>query len=313
MQPLYVIGIDGGGTKTTAVLCTLKGTIAATAQGGPTNVNTVGIDQTAHVLANLINQCCLSVRCSISEIGAIVAGIAGAGDPALQERIVNDVNGFFGENIPLFIENDARITLESIFKRGNGLLITVGTGSVIYGKYDERIVRVGGWGRFLGDEGSGWWLGREVLRAALAEHDGIGKHTLCTSLLALQHNLGTRDAIIDAVYRHSFDVASLAPLVLQAASQNDPVAHSILKRGCQAILRSLRDALKALHIQSYDTIPCAFIGSLVAKNTLYARLLRTEVHRAFPRITIIKPKHSPAVGAARLAIDIVCGRSTLFQ
>ncbi|MCX7985057.1 MAG: hypothetical protein N3A63_09175 [Bacteroidetes bacterium] len=313
MEPVYVIGIDGGGTKTTAVLCTLKGIIAATANGGPTNVNVVGVDQTAHTLAHLINQCCLTVRCSISEIGAIVAGIAGAGDPTLQERIVNDVNGFFGEHIPLFIENDARIALESAFKSSNGILIAVGTGSVFYGKVKNNIVCVGGWGKLLGDEGSGWWLGREVLRAVLAEYDGIGEQTLCTTLIATQHNASSRNAIIDLVYRHSFDIASLAPLVLQAATQKDPIALSILNRGCHALVHTLRLTLKLLQWKSKEKLPCVLIGSLVAKKNIYSQLLRSEIQKSFPYLTIIKPKHSPAVGAARLAIDIVKGRSTLFH
>jgi len=77
-KPLYIIGIDGGGTKTTAVLCALDGAILTEAQGGPSNFHIVGVEKTAVTLLDLIQTCCHSVGCDVSQIGAVVAGLPGA-------------------------------------------------------------------------------------------------------------------------------------------------------------------------------------------------------------------------------------------
>lgn len=313
MAQLFVIGIDGGGTRTSAVLCDEHGNVLTTVHGGPANVNTSGLEQTAHTLAQLINQCCLSVRCSISEIGAVVAGLAGGGETSVQQAVPDAINRYFGEEIPLYIENDARIALESAFDGKAGLLTVVGTGSVVYGKkQDGSFFCLGGWGRLLGDEGSGWWLGREVLRAVLASYDGTGKETLCTDLVAAQHNWTTRYHIIEAVYRQHFDVASLAPLVLQAAEQNDAVASKIIKEGSRAILQLLKAAIRQLHWKSAVKIPLVFEGSLVTRKNIYKKLIRYEIQNAHLPVRIVKPKRSPAVGAARIALALMKNRPTIF-
>ncbi|MBP8976430.1 MAG: hypothetical protein KBG83_06925 [Bacteroidetes bacterium] len=315
MQPSYsyVIGIDGGGTQTTAVICNLQGSVLAIHHGSPTNVNTVGIEQTARTLAQLINQCCVSVRCSIQEIGAVVAGLAGGSEAAVQNRIREVINGFFGEEVPLYIENDARIALESAFGENSGLIVVVGTGSVIYGKRtDGSLVCVGGWGRALGDEGSGWWLGKELLRVALAEYDGIGKRTLCTELLAVQHGFNSRDRIIEAVYRENFDIASLAPVVLQAAMEKDEIARNILKDGCAYLLQYLKYAEKMVRRKNEKTISLVFVGSLLTKKNIYSHMLKSLIRQSEPHLKILKAKYPPAIGAAHIARAILAGRKTLF-
>ncbi len=306
MSSGYIIGIDGGGTRSTAVLITAKQKVLVTQHGGPTNVNTVGVEQTAHTLSLLINDCCLSIRCTISDIDAIVVGLAGAGNTEVQERIKGILEGFFGEKLPIIIENDARVILESAFDDKGGLVCVVGTGSVLYGKRnDDFVFSIGGWGRLLGDEGSGWWLGREFLRVVLAELDGYGKHTQCTNILANIYNFSNHQQIIEAVYRKHFDVASLAPLLLKAAEKKDAVAASVVETGCNHILKLIRAGIKQLRWKEKGKIPLVLTGSLVTKNTLYKKILIKKLSKVLPDIQLRRFKHSPAEAAAKLGFRFI--------
>lgn len=240
-QPLYVIGIDGGGTKTTAVLCALDGAILAEAQEGPSNFQIIGIEQAAHTILNLIETCARSIGCSISQIGAVVAGLAGAGRPADQQRMLDGlIDAAQTKNLDLnklIIESDARIALEGAFGGKHGIIVIAGTGSIVFGKDGRgKTYRAGGWGRLIGDEGSGYSIGRAAFQAVAKLLDGYGEKTKLLKLFNEKFGLGTQEAIIHALYRDNFNVASVAPLVMEAASKGDKVAKKILTHACSDLI-----------------------------------------------------------------------------
>ena len=78
----YVIGIDGGGTKTAAQLADLNSTVLAESQAGPSNFQVIGVDIAAQAILDVVQACCQNIGCSISQIGSLTAGLTGAGRPA---------------------------------------------------------------------------------------------------------------------------------------------------------------------------------------------------------------------------------------
>ena len=308
-KSLYVIGIEGGGTKTTAVLCALDGIILSEAQGGPSNFHMVGIEKAANTLLELIQTCCHSVGCSVSQIGAVVAGLAGAGRTLDQQRIMDQVlesarkTGIALEKIS--IESDARIALEGAFSGKQGIVVISGTGSIVFGK-DERnnVFRAGGWGRFIGDEGSGYAIGREAFRAVTKVIDGYGKKTKLVKLFDEKFGLGTQDAIIHAVYEEKFDLASVMPVVLQAALMGDTVAKKILVHACVDLVEVIDTVLMQMNKgrKSIAKYPLAFVGSVLMNDNFYSRKLRSALKREIPLVSLRHAESSPVVGAALMAI-----------
>ncbi|MEK9135653.1 MAG: BadF/BadG/BcrA/BcrD ATPase family protein, partial [Bacteroidota bacterium] len=232
-QPL-VLGVDGGGTKSIGLVADPSGNILARRESGASNVNVVGLDGAARSLHKVISDCCDDVRCPPDELRAVVLALAGAGDDASRLRIKDAVNDLFIRDgkkaLPLFVETDARAALEGAFGGGPGVVVIAGTGSIIVGKTQRSdLLTIGGWGRILGDEGSGYFIGREALRAVTLQLDRRGEATKLKDKIAEVHHWQTRADIIKAVYQEKIELSQLAPLVLEAAAENDVVAQRILQ------------------------------------------------------------------------------------
>ena len=165
-----VFGADGGGTKTLGILADRAGTELARMQLGPGNPNVAGVDGAARTLLDLIAGCCDAARKSPQDIGAAVFGLAGVGSIPVRNKLYEAVRSMIAAKswspMNVTIDTDARIALEGAFGGGPGVVIIAGTGSNLIGKMPDGIVgSVGGWGRVLGDEGGGYYLGLETARA----------------------------------------------------------------------------------------------------------------------------------------------------
>ena len=313
MKPACVIGFDGGGTKTTAILADRKGNVLAEVSGGPSNFQIIGVEQASELLLSLLTQCCEKAGKPSSEVKAAVAGLTGAGRPGDQQRM----REAFSEHarklgMPLeyaAIESDARVALEGSFKGGAGIILIAGTGSIAYGKTQEgQVFRVGGWGRVIGDEGSGYAIGRDALNLVTKHLDGRGKETLLIKLVADRFGLKDQEGIINAVYRNNFDVASVAPLVIEAAGLRDTESERILNRAAFELtehIRTLTFKLEGATRAPRQKIPLSFIGSLLAEQTLLARIAKHKIEFSIPQITVVRAQASPAFGAVLMALRLM--------
>jgi N-acetylglucosamine kinase-like BadF-type ATPase len=311
-KPLYIIGIEGGGTKTTAVLCAMDGVILSEAQSGPSNFHIIGVEKTVSTLLDLIQTCCHSVGCNVSQIGAVVAGLAGAGRVNDQQRIMDSLLEVARlKSIDLekvSIESDARIALEGAFSGKPGVIVIAGTGSIVFGK-DERdkVYRAGGWGRIIGDEGSGYAIGREAFRSVAKLLDGYGEKTKLLKLFDEKFGLGTQDAIINAIYEEKYDFASVVQVVMEAALKGDSVAKKILIHACSDLVKVIDAVLIKMNKgrKGVQKRPLAFVGSLLMNDNFYSRKIRSAIKREVPLVTIHNAESSPVVGAALMAIRLL--------
>jgi N-acetylglucosamine kinase-like BadF-type ATPase len=309
-HPLYVIGIEGGGTKTIAVLCALDGSILVEEQGDSSNVQVNGVEPAASTVLTLIERCCRTIGCDISQIGAVVAGLAGAGRPHDQERVHDGIINMARKRDlsirKLQIESDARIALEGAFGGKPGIVVIAGTGSVVFAKDAKgKMHRAGGWGRLIGDEGSGYAIGQAAFRALAQMLDKRGGKTKLLKLFEEKFGLGTQEAIIDVLYRQNFAIASVVPVVLQAAAEGDAVARNILRAACSEIAEVVVSVAARMKKRTKSPVkqPLAFVGSLLTNDNAYSRMLRSALKRRLPDIVIRPAESSPVVGAALMAIN----------
>jgi N-acetylglucosamine kinase len=307
----FVIGIDGGGTKTVAIIADLKGNILAQHNAGPSNFQIMGIEKAARVVFSLIQDCCDSVGCFPKNVRGTTVGLAGAGRPDDQKRIAEGFRRFTSSKKVTLrkvrIESDARIALEGAFNGGAGIIVIAGTGSIAFGK-DEKgnIHRVGGWGRILGDEGGGYSIGKEGLKAVCRYCDGRSAPTLLTVMVAKRFGLKTSADIIAAVYKENFDVAAVAPIVFEAAEKGDAVSFDIVHRAAN----ELTELVRALTVKYHNggarpasrRIPLSFVGGLIGNETPLTRALRREISNSFPNVDVVPPLAPPVYGAVLMAI-----------
>ena len=305
----FVIGFDGGATKTAAMLCDLNGNVLVEETGGPSNPQVIGFDRVGELLVGLVAALCDRAGCRTSDVVSLVAGLAGAG----REGDKNQVRSAIADEAKkrkltighVGIETDGRIALEGAFKGKPGVVIIAGTGSFALAK-DHRGAthRAGGWGRILGDEGSGYAIGRDGLNAVTKFMDGRGRPTLLTSLIDHRFGLTNQEKIIAAIYRNNFDVATVAPLVIEGAEVKDPECQRILNKATFELFEHVRVLVNKIEESkgARSKIPIAFIGSLISNENVFRKVLTQKVTFSMPQASVVVPEASPVYGAVLLSI-----------
>ncbi len=305
----FVIGMDGGATKTAAMISDLNGNVLAEETGGPTNPQIVGFEKVAEVIVGLAEELSGRAGCKTGDVVSLVAGLAGAGREGDKDQvkaaIANEakkrkaVMGWVG------IETDGRVALEGAFKGKPGIIIIAGTGSFALAKDHKGVThRAGGWGRILGDEGSGYTIGRDGLNAVTKHVDGRGKPTLLTELIDRRFGLSNHEKIIGAIYRNNFDVATVAPLVIEAAEAKDAECQRILNKATFEIFEHVRVLVDRIEESkgARAKIPVAFIGSLISNENVYKKILTQKITFSMPQVSVIVPEATPTYGAVLLSM-----------
>jgi N-acetylglucosamine kinase-like BadF-type ATPase len=303
----YLIGIDGGGTKTDCAIADLSGKIINQTTGKPSNFLIIGVEEAVENLFSLIEANLFQLEGDFADVKQIVIGVAGAGrkeDAQLLEKSFKDYAD--QERIHfkrVSVLSDAHIALEGAFPDSVGCILIAGTGSILFGK-DEKgaIHRVGGFGRLIGDEGSGYSIGRKALNAVSKASDGRGEETMISELLDAKMHSGSASNIINKVYNDNLDVASVARIVIEAAEEGDPIAEDILDEEADELVLHVKSLLDKIHT---DKLNVAFSGSLLDNKNFYSDLLKQKIKSTLPRVEVVKPAASPVSGAILLAKRIV--------
>ena len=291
---MYVIGIDGGGTKTRVAVCAPDGTLLRQETLGAFNLSAIGEDGFRRRTEEILALCGDMRGC-----GAICVGGAGVSGAAAGEILRAELaaHGFAGK---LLLCGDHEIALAGAMQTP-GCVLIAGTGSVCYGKNAAgETFRCGGGGHIIDDPGSGYTLGRDALAAALRTEDGrLSENALHA---AVMDAVGGHDiqGIFDFVYfsrRGKSDIAALAPLVLRCAEQGDAVSLAILRRGATELARLVSAVTGRLGLDKKS--PCALAGGLLAENNIYRR---TVCEALAPFCRPAKPEHGALFGAVQLAL-----------
>ncbi len=307
-EAVLLFGADGGGTKTLGLLAGPDGREVARSQVGATNPNVIGVETAATHLADLLVSCCDLAGEAPARVGAAVFGLAGAGNSVIQKRLSTALERVLQDrDIPIpktLFETDARIALEGAFRGGPGIIVIAGTGSSVLGKSPGgEITLVGGWGKTIGDEGSGYYVGLEAVRAVARAIDGRDTPGSLRTILAEEFGLTSRERIVNSVYQEGFVLPSVAPAVMRAAEQGDPLALGIFERGAAL----LAEQVKVL-VHSYATLPevgVVFVGGLIDHECVYARILREAILPLSSAVRVHPPRESPAYGGVLLARQLL--------
>jgi N-acetylglucosamine kinase-like BadF-type ATPase len=303
----YIIGIDGGGTKTHCLLTDLNGTILHECIGGPSNFLVQGIEPVSEILFKLIDSCISDANINQDEIKIVLLGTTGAGRRADAERLEQGFTDYLSKRkikLNLFgVESDARIALEGAFSGKPGSILIAGTGSIMFGKDAlGNIHRVGGFGRYLGDEGSGYILGKKGLMAVSKEFDGRGQKTLISVLLKEKFKIDSPEILITEIYKNNFDIASVAPLVIQAAEKKDESALKIIENETDELVLHISTMHKKVNEKILFT---AFIGGIITHKNIYSETLRRKISEKLPNVVVKDAEYSPAMGAVLMAKQLL--------
>jgi N-acetylglucosamine kinase len=299
---LHVIGLDAGGTKTVCLLADEHGQIVARSRGDGANLQAMGELQVEKVLHDLMDQA-IGNRDIVP--GAICLGMAGVDRPN-DFAVVNAIMKRIGFKARVVIVNDALIALETGAPGKPGVVVISGTGSIAYGRNAAgEAARSGGWGYALGDEGSGYWIGRAALRAVLRAADHRGPRTMLTSMLLEHFNVSEPQLILHEVYHHHLTpaaIGALASCVHTAFSQGDQAATGILRGAADELEGAALSVARRLELigESFSFILSG--GIFRAVPWLHEELARRLPGGAPHSITMLLERE-PAEGAVTLALQ----------
>jgi N-acetylglucosamine kinase-like BadF-type ATPase len=295
----YVLGFDGGGTKTECVVMNSADQVLARTFAGPSNPSRIGVENAVRAIEESAILALRDAGLERSAISAVGAGIAGTAKPDMRESMSRALREcFLGAAITVLTDLEAALAAAG---EGPAVILVMGTGSAAFGRNAEgEIARAGGYGPSSSDQGSAYDIGRRAIAAAMREHASeresvLGKQILdqlgCTEWPVVQHRAQT---IPDEVFPPIF------PVVAGAADAGDAVAQEILVQAAQDLASLVNDVANHLHLHESEFL-LAKIGGTTGRSRLFDAEIDAALKQVVPRAQIGKLRISPAEAAALVA------------
>lgn len=299
-----VMGFDAGGTRVTGALADMSGTVLGEGLGGPANPRAIPWADAEAALLTAARAAHARAGLAWALPAAAVVGMAGATTPTLQAEYATRLEGA-GLARRVRVVEDARIALAGATESGEGVILISGTGVNAFGAAGGRIVRASGWGYLVGDEGSGFDIGRRALQAVLWAYDGRGPHTALTPALLAAWDCASPELLLDQVYLTPIPrdkIAALSRVVAEVAQRGDPVARAIYAEAGHQLALAAAAVVQRLGIDSAQAT-IALVGGVFQAGELVLVSLRATLHdRLGATPALVTPLYSPAYGAVRLAL-----------
>src|SRR3954465_12672225 len=298
---MHVLGIDAGGTKTICLLADEHGTIVSEGRGAGANLHTAGELAVEKVLHEAM-EAAIGDRSIVP--AAICLGIAGV-DRDDESRTVRAIMRRIGYKSRVLVVNDALIGLVAGARDEPGIAINSGTGSIVYGRNAAfEAARAGGWGHMIGDEGSGYWIGREALAAVMRAADGRGPATRLTREILSHFGVDDESRLPRIVYDRELprvSVAALGPIVQPAPGQGDAVAGRILERAADELVLAAESVATRLEMRG-DAFTFYLAGGVFRVVPWLAHEVPKRVGPGGPPAPTDVLLEEPAMGAVWLAL-----------
>ena len=308
MTPVIVVGVDGGGTKTRAVVADESGKSLADVEGPASAVKPGQAEHSAQVIAETVALALGAAAMSRVVPKVICVGVAGVGRENERQALWQALAAReIGEEI--LVHADATVALDDAFGDGPGVLLIAGTGSVAFGRGPTgTVARCGGWGPSIGDEGSGAWIGRRALSVVTAAADGREPETALTGAVLTAAQVNEMNELIAwASSATPAMLGTLAPAVMSEADAGDLRANALLSLAVEELMLHIRALARQLFMDERASVPVALTGGLLKRGQLLRKRLEQRMKSAVPGAAVQSGDVDAARGAVRGALRFLGG------
>lgn len=298
-----VIGVDGGGSSTRALVADETGQEIVRVTGGASALRPGEAERSAEVITQVVRDVLKAAGMPHATPRVLCVGVAGAGREVERQALWQALVGReLAEDV--VVHTDASIALDDAFGDGAGILLIAGTGSVAFGRGPGgSFARCGGWGPSFGDEGSGAWIGRKVLSVVTASSDGREPPNALVGPVLTATELSSLEELIPwAAAASAADLASLVPTVAKVAEQGDMRANSILSLATEELVLHVRALARQLFTDERAAIPVALHGGLLGKRGPLRRRVEHRLKTAVPGAQVRSDEVQAVRGAVRSAL-----------
>lgn len=298
MNRSIYIGIDGGGTKTELLATRAEGDEVIRRVGDRSNLQLVGLDETVGVISDLVHEAVSAL--DGGRVARLCVGLSGAGRSHEQEAVLEALAAALDlRESSVQVVSDAEIAVEAAFPGASGVLVIAGTGSMACGRTTNgTFACAGGWGRLLGDEGSGYAIGRAGLQAVAAAVDGGPETALVDRVRDLFGGV-SKAILVRHVYGEEWPIQEFAPHVFAAAEAEDTEARRILREQTRMLARRVM-WLARRYPGSFDR-RIVLTGGL-SKSEVYRAAFKRAIRRRLTGWEVERRSIDPARGALQMAL-----------
>jgi N-acetylglucosamine kinase-like BadF-type ATPase len=304
----YVMGVDGGATKTLAAVLDLHEKVLYIGEGGPSNQDAVGADAAVRELFSAADQAIVRAGIDAGQLGSAVLAIAGTD----TDSVVRNVRAARPD--AWLVVNDVVAAWATATGGGPGVAAIAGTGSNVFGVGGEgaqtRAWRAGGWGHRLGDEGSGYWLGVQSIKAALRDREASGPPTALSDAVPACLGEPSIEAVVARVYAEppltKGEIAKIAIDTSRLAAQGDAVARELYERGAAELGEQIAAVIRQTGLQG--EFPVGLIGSAFKAGAVFVEPLTRAIHASAPQARVGAVEMAPVGGSLLLAAR-ACGNA----
>ena len=288
-----ILGVEGGGTKTAWVLVDREGDELRILEQGklpPSNFRLASADRLRAIFQQLPEQ--------INRAGIFLAGCGTEEDRHKLLKIAAEV--WPGAKIVTGSDRDSGMA--AALGHGEGIVVNAGSGSSVTGRRGDRIEKAGGWGHILGDAGGAYFLSVQALRLILREYDLNRGEVQFTAKVLRALSLNNLDELVRwAQIADKMEIATLAPVVFEAAMGGDERVSEILEEGARALCEYTEAVATRLHLLAPRVM---LLGGLFHRDSIYAHAFRRRLKKNLPDARVAAVEQSPEFGAAWLAAEM---------
>jgi N-acetylglucosamine kinase-like BadF-type ATPase len=308
LDPKFLIGVDSGGTKCEILITDTDKKTILKKSFKAFHYSVCDADIVSKKISEYIISLLRAKELSIKNCVGICIGLAGAREATDRAKIRKS----FSRELKfrkIAVETDTMTGIFGAFEGDEGIILISGTGSVLYAINKGSMVRIGGWGRIIGDPGSGYWIGQKGLQLIVDEYDleERAEYSTLTKEADKKFNI-TKLSILDKVFHQDFEIQKLAPLVIECAEKKDKKCLSVIEEGVGKLVKHISLFFKLTNRRK--PIDLAFIGSIIENDNIMSRKLSQSIKKHFKSVNIIKKKNSPVFGAVLLAEKFFTKTST---
>ncbi len=302
----FLLGVDGGATKTLAAVLDVESRALHLAQGGPSNEDAVGTQSAVQAVLGAADEAIERAGIEPRGLAAAVLAIAGTDTEAVARHVHS------ARTDEWIVVNDVVGAWATATGAGPGVAAISGTGSNVFGVGPGgRPWRAGGWGHLVGDEGSGYWLGLESIKAALRDRDASGPATAITDAAPEFFAVASIEALAVQVYSKPLsksEIASFAIETTRLAYRGDAVARELFRRGAADLAVQIATVIEQTGLAGGGSFPVGLIGSAFKAGPAFVEPIAGAIHERAPQARVSIVEMAPVTGSLLLAAR-ACGRA----
>ncbi|WP_052045308.1 N-acetylglucosamine kinase [Caloranaerobacter azorensis] len=295
----YIIGIDGGGTKTLGYIGDTDGNILGVFSSGAANYFSIGIDRVKANLEHVIQSLCKKVQIDKKDLTLISLGLAGV-DREQDRKIIMKIISQIGINCKIILNNDAKTALVGAHGQEKGIILISGTGSICYGiDSNGRIKRAGGWGHIIDDEGSAYDIAIKGLKSVIKAFDGRGQKTLLKEKILKYLHLYSVEELIQFIYSKETTkdhIAKIAPIVMQSSVEGDNVSKHIMNEAIQSLIDMVIVVINDLDFNG-ERVELALTGGVFNNSEIIKQQFIDKITAQLQNLNLHRPLFDGAVGS----------------